>query len=88
MNENAVWRMELRHPSLMFTDSNAKGICYVTCEDDDRIGIVNESKGRKQILLISKKQAEVLLEELTEMLWFIGRGRLQEETRGRKKCLR
>lgn len=85
--EQEIIKLENKHPEMLFADSEADGLYYVTCEDDDRIAIL--CGGGRVILTI--EQSYALTRELMSMHnLFFGRCRkngqdLQEEKRGRKK---
>lgn len=76
MDSGLLYKLEQRNPGLLFTDSDGKGMAYVTSSEDNRIGvIIGENHQVAQMMFLTKKQAEVLARELPDMLMFVGRGR-------------
>jgi hypothetical protein len=67
--------MEFNHPTVLFTDSEARGIEYATSAADSRIGIIVSSEDKiENIVFLTPTQAKAIANELGEMLTFIGRG--------------
>lgn len=75
-----VLKLERHFSTLLFIESAAPGVCYVTAADDDRLGLIVD--GRPVILTL--KQAHTIAKEIREVgAIYTGRGRLTDE-RGRR----
>lgn len=84
INQHLIRKMENNYPALLFTDSDARGIVYVTSAEDNRLGIVISSETKvENIVMLYPSQAKALADELEGMLMFIGRGK--NTKRKRKK---
>ncbi len=60
MTANQLYKLEVRHPDLLFTPS-AHGICYASCKQDkDHIAVLS-NRGK---IILNRAQAETLVQEL------------------------
>lgn len=75
-----VLKLEMHYSNLLFVESAAPNVCYVTAAGDDRIGLI--VGGRRVIL--TQAEAHAIAKEIRAVgALYAGRGRLTEN-RGRK----
>lgn len=85
--ETMIIRLEKKHPEMLFADSEANGLYYATCEDDDRIAVLCGS-GK---VILNLEQAYALSKEVVKMWdYYVGACRKngdsnKVENRGRNK---
>lgn len=85
--ETMIIKLEKKHPEMLFADSEADGLYYATCEDDDRIAVLCGS-GR---VVLNIEQAYALSKEVIKMWdYYVGACRKngdssKVENRGRRK---
>ncbi len=60
MTANQLYKLEVRHPDLLFTPTT-HGICYASCKrDKDHVAVLS-NRGR---IILNRAQAETLVREL------------------------
>lgn len=75
-----VMKLERRFSNLLFVESEAKNVCYVTAAGDDRIGLI---VGGRPVVL-TQDEARAIAKEIRAVgALYAGRGRLTDN-RGRK----
>lgn len=80
MNEKILDEMEGKYPTLLFTQSEARGLTYITESGTDFIALMVDRRGDKPfVAVLAEKQAKALSRERSDMLVFIGRGRKKLE---------
>ena len=57
---------EAKH-DIWSVQSEAKGLFYLQDNERDKIGIMSIVKGRKQFVILTKKQAEALIKEFKDI---------------------
>lgn len=68
-----IEQLERRHPDLLFTESEASGLFYATCEEKRISIIAQKDDGPAQVITLDVGQAYAVAKELKDMLWMIGR---------------
>lgn len=68
-----VEKLERRHPDLLFTESEATGVYYATCEEKRMTIIVQHEGGPDQAITLDIGQAYAVAKELKDILFLIGR---------------
>lgn len=70
-NDAIIDRLEKRY-GFNGIESNANGLYYMYSNDDNRLAIITCTNGKHEAILLEKKQAEALIEEIKgvcELVW-------------------